>query len=500
MTKTKQYSPVLPPMSHQLEAVRRAAEAPASPSPENVFGFLMEQGTGKSQTALLEWGPMAMSGGTQDMLVVGPAGSYQNWYVDKSETQLAELKYLDPALYSRLLIYGWEGRPTSKTAKKELELFLANPGNRPRVMVMNIEALSTVKVAIEAAKTFVSQRLCYMVVDESTKIKGDSNRTDAVVEIGEEAAVRRIMTGLVTPKSPLDLFHQFRFLDWRILGYKSIYPFKARYAIQKQMEVGGRKFKVVVGYQNVEELQEKIAPYVYRVLKKDCLDLEPKVFTTRDVELTSEQVRLYKELKTNATAELSVGGRHVSSQHAMTMVMRLHQINCGYVKDEEGEEHEVPSNRVRALLDVLEEHSGKAVIWAPHLTPIRMIVKALKDEYGDDSVAEFTGQNRATRGQDEKRFLSRPECRWMVATQGAGMMGNTWVNADLVVYYANDHDLEHREQSEDRCHRKGQVNRVTYVDLIARGNPIDMKILKNLRGKIDMATTITGDAWKEWLI
>jgi SNF2 family DNA or RNA helicase len=79
------------------------------------------------------------------------------------------------------------------------------------------------------------------------------------------------------------------------------------------------------------------------------------------------------------------------------------------------------------------------------------------------------------------------------------MMGNTWVNADLVVYFANSHDHEHRDQSEDRCHRKGQRNPVTYVDLIVPGT-VDEKIVGALRKKMDIATMITGEDYRKWLI
>jgi len=79
------------------------------------------------------------------------------------------------------------------------------------------------------------------------------------------------------------------------------------------------------------------------------------------------------------------------------------------------------------------------------------------------------------------------------------MRGNTWVVADLVVYYANNYDLEQRDQSEDRAHRVGQVNRVTYVDLIVQGTR-ENKVVQNLRNKIDLATAINREGQREWLI
>ena len=144
-------------------------------------------------------------------------------------------------------------------------------------------------------------------------------------------------------------------------------------------------------------------------------------------------------------------------------------------------------------------HRDKAIIWVPWRHAHAKVVNAIRTSFGPQSVAQFHGGNRAERSEEEKRFLMDPDCRFMVATQGAGMRGNNWVVANLVVYYANNYDLEQRDQSEDRAHRKGQTERVTYVDLIAPGTN-DEKIVKNLRKKIDLSTMINGEGMREWLI
>ncbi len=53
-------------------------------------------------------------------------------------------------------------------------------------------------------------------------------------------------------------------------------------------------------------------------------------------------------------------------------------------------------------------------------------------------------------------------------------------------------------QSEDRAHRIGQKEHVTYIDLIAEGT-IDERIVKTLRGKMDVASVVMGEDLKEWL-
>jgi hypothetical protein len=469
----------------------------------------MDMGTGKSKVILDEFGEREQAGELQDLLVIAPAGCIANWYVDRGEDEPCELrKHLSPDLFERL-VYAPFRAGQGAQARDRLERMLACTG-RPRALFVNVEALSSVKAAVEVCKRFLARGGCLMAVDEATKIKNwQAARTKKVIELGELASARRIMTGLVTPRSPMDLFSQFQFLDWRILGFRSFYGFRARHAVMRQMEVGGyehrRNIRVIVGYRNLEELQKKIAPYSYRVLKDDCLDLPKKIYLPmREVVLTAQQKRMYHEMTEFATAALDKE-THVTATMVLTQRLRLDQLLCGIVKDENGVEHEIDENRTAALLEVLEEYGGeKATIWTTHDPCIRRIAAKLREEYGADAVAQFWGGNRATRDEDERRYKTDKRCRYMVATPRAGGMGNTWVVAGLNVYYNNSDDLQDRLQSEDRTHRDGLMGpggagKAVYADLCAPGT-IDMKKIKTLRAKLDMSTLITGENYREWLV
>ena len=89
--------------------------------------------------------------------------------------------------------------------------------------------------------------------------------------------------------------------------------------------------------------------------------------------------------------------------------------------------------------------------------------------------------------------------RFFVGNPQTGGYGITLTAASDVIYYSNSFDLEKRLQSEDRAHRIGQTNRVTYVDLIAP-KTVDEKIVKALRDKINIATQVLGEEIKQWLI
>jgi hypothetical protein len=503
------YVPKTTPMTHQVKALKKAYLAPARPSKDDNFAFLMDMGTGKSKVVLDEWGAGAVNDELPNLLVVAPAGSYRNWFAGKGELSKSELDvHLSDDLRERMVVNHWRSG-LGKAHRDSLAEFL-RVRDRPRALFVNIEALSSVRLAQDLVEEFLESGHCYMAVDESTTIKNaDSLRGRYITAVGKRAACRRILTGLLTPRSPLDAFGQFNFLDWRILGSQSFFGFKKRFAVTKKMLVDaeymngepvegtGRNIEVVVDFRNIDEMHERIEPYSFRVLKEECLDLEPKMFLTRDVEHTKEQAKAYNELRENATTQIARDA-YVSVDMMLQMMIRLHQINLGYVMDDEGKIHDLPENRTQEIINIIDEHTGKVVIWSPFIHRIETLERKLGKEYGPHAVAKFYGKNRGTRHEDEARFLNDPRCTIMIASQAAGGRGNTWVNANLNIYDSNNYDLEQRQQSEDRTHRKGQTRRVTYIDLMTP-DTVDYRFIHALREKYSLATQVTGEQMRAWI-
>lgn len=341
-----------------------------------------------------------------------------------------------------------------------------------------------------------------VLVHNSTCIKNDdAKRTQFIVnELGPLAYRRRILSGLPTPRSPLDIYSQFAFLDRRIIGapdYKSFFKY---HAVTRPVanQVQKRYIDVVVGYKEVEAINKRIAPFCYRVLRSDCYEVPEKDYARRDVALTLEQKRIYSDLKEYATAQLEAED-HVTVQMVITQMLRLHQVLMGHVPDDDtGAIHEVPTHRNSELVQVLREVSGKAIVWCSYDHSVNAIVHAVKKEFGRSSIARFWGGNRQTREAEEHQFKTDPRCFVMVGTPSAGRFGRDWAVANTVIYYSSTPDLDHRLQSEDRPQKIGKMDPVTYIDLIAH-DTIEEKFLKTLREKKRLADVVTGDKWKDWL-
>jgi SNF2 family DNA or RNA helicase len=479
------YVPVLPPYTHQTAALAKAEG-------KSAFAYLMGMRTGKTKTTIDEWGRMVDAGETRDLLVLAPAGVYLTWEAELKKHLPAEMQEL-------LLIKYWiSGAGAAKT--RELEWFLQRTS--PRVFLVNIEALSTVQKAREACLAFLASRQAEVVIDESTIIKDvGSKRTQFVLDkIKPLARYRRILSGLPSPKSPLDLWAQFEFLDNKILKADIFHHFKARHAITQRITLNEdeRKIDIVVGYRNVEEIYGRIEPHSSRVRLQDCYDVPKKEYITRHVEHTTEQKRIYQELKEFANAEIR-DGNYVTATLAVTRMLRLHQLNCGHLVDDDGIKQSVAENRTKALVDILRDYDGKAVIWCSYDHDVTKLVSALQHEFGEKCCARFWGGNRSTREDEEARFKGDPTCLYMVATPAAGGRGRTWAGAaDLVIYFSNSDNLEHREQSEERTQGMDKDRPVTYIDFIVPGT-VDEKIVKSMRKKMDLAAMVMGEDPREWI-
>jgi SNF2 family DNA or RNA helicase len=363
---------------------------------------------------------------------------------------------------------------------------------------MNVEAFST-KKGLEFATKFLNCHKAIMAVDESTTIKTPTaKRTKAICAIGKLAKYRRILTGSPVTKSPLDLYTQCEFLNENLLGFGSYYTFRNRYAVMRQANFGGRRVQLVGGYQRLDELSRVLKPFSDRVLKENCLDLPEKTYIERQVELTDEQTKAYSTMKSAALASLK--GKMATAPHVLTQLMRLHQITCGHLKNDDDSITEIKNNRITSLIELLEEVEGKVIIWANYVYDIKQIVAAISKKYGEDSIVQYYGAVDAeTRQKNIEKFQDpNSPARFFIGNPQTGGYGITLTAANNVVYYSNGYDLEKRLQSEDRAHRIGQKKAVTYVDLIAP-KTVDEKIRKALRKKINIATEVMGEDLREWI-
>jgi SNF2 family DNA or RNA helicase len=454
------------------------------------FGLFMEQGTGKTHVTIATMTHLYRAGKIDAVLILAPNGVHDNW----ARNELPLHCVFDEQDMLTAVWHGSDGRK----ARERWE-YAANAGTEDGLIVLmaNIEAVRT-DAFVKSLGAFVRKRRFLLVVDESTAIKNPkAEQTKAVFRIAKNAAYARILTGTPITQSPLDLWAQCRVLDELALPYPSYTAFKREFAVEQVLNFGHRSFNKVVGYQNQDRLAGLIAPFTVRILKKDCLDLPPKVYQTRYVELTPEQKRLYRDLTKQCLAQLEPGMITVTT--AITMMLRLHQITLGYVQLDDGTLQDIAHHRLDRLADLLEEGTGKTIIFVRFLEDSRRITQFLLEKKIDATFVHYDGGvTPEARHNAVNTFQNDPACQFFIATSAAAK-GLTLTAAERVIYYSQGFSLETRLQSEDRAHRIGQKKTVVYTDLVASGT-IDDKVVDALRKKTDLANSVLSRAALEQLI
>lgn len=345
--------------------------------------------------------------------------------------------------------------------------------------VVGIESMSASARVIEAAGALAGdQTMC--VVDESSFIKGHrSKRTTWIDRVGRRCRYRMILTGTPITQGVQDLFAQMRFLDEKVLGYRSFYSFAANH-----LEYSDKYPGMVVRAHNVAWLSAKMAPYVYQVTKAEALTLPPKIYETRYVRMTKEQRERYEQAKTELLGELIED--EVSSYTIFRLFTALQQIVSGFwnrrvKRDPAAGRYEdtremvtFPHDRLTLLLSVLAEipAEAKVVVWAKFVRDI----EAIRDALGG-AVALFYG-DLTPKQRDAELERWRGPVRILLATPGCGGHGLTLNEATHAIFYNNEFKYANRLQAEDRNHRIGQTRTVTYIDLVC-SDSIDERIMRS---------------------
>lgn len=458
----------VPPMGHQLVALRRA-------HPAREFALFHEMGTGKTYTAINLAAARYRRGQIDALVVICPTPIKNVWEL--------ELEKFCPIDYS-VWVFESGDQPKNWIREKREEL---------KVFIIGVESLSIKKgQSMQKLEYFNRFHRFMCVVDESSRIKNyKASRTVNVVKIGGWADFRMILTGTPVTQGLQDLFGQFLFLNAKIIDCKNYFVFRNKYCV-----MGGFQNRQILGYQFKEDLLKRIEPYVDYVTKEECLDLPPKVYADPlVVQPSSEQKAVMKQLKEEYSAEDKDKAITVST--VLERVLRFQQVIGGtFPYEEDGEYHTQPISGKNPKIDTLLEYindlpaAAKVIIWARFVPEIGYIRQALESEYGEQSVVTFYGATDSeSRKQNVERFQEDPTCRFIVSNQTVGGYGQTWTAGTFVVYYSNTFSYEDRYQSEDRAHRKGQENHVTYQD-IEMAVPQDRMILRAVRKKRDLAMEV----------
>lgn len=495
-----------------FEVQRRALEEAGDKSG---FAYFLEQGLGKTRLTWHEFHEK-VTRDLADVLVVTCPMSLRGAWVDEKN----ECGYPYPSIIAKTV------KKTLKIIDEEFALQRRRPGGkvsyRPFALIFHYEL--SMYQADELVNALIERGLrIFWALDESVRIKSHSSSVGeklyflgegkhrvhkGIIQRGpnkgkpkyvvepipgrEPVAFRRILSGTPAPQGAHDLWAQFRFI-----GTMETTPFfQWRHLFCK---MGGFMGKKVVGIKNLDVLKFKTGPFAFRAKKKDWTDLPEKLWAhPREVDLTAKQRQAYLEIMHEMVLELGED-EYITVEMAISVKNKLQQICSGWIYDNEHTVHEIvplaDNPKLQDLREFIENIQTKVLVFY-FFRPTRDYLEQLAQEMGIGYTFLESGLKMAEFEARKKEFNTNDDiqiafCQTDAVKEGHTLLGTADRPCYTTYFLENTYSLYARAQAEDRNHRHGQYNPVTYHDVVTSRE--DKAIIKALQKKGELQEALLSE-------
>ena len=435
----------LKPYEVQLKALRKA-------NLRSRYAYFLEMGLGKTAIVLAEALTLIQQNKINGLVVICPNSLKSTWFKEAEKVGAQ-----------------FSGKATWPYTVSNSESWM---------QTMNYEAVITPKGGSWLRETLGCGPVM-LVLDESIHVKNyKAKRTKSLIALAKDAAYVRILSGAPVVAGPQDLWGQLRVLDATHTNY---FAFRNHFCV-----MGGWQGKQVVGTRNEEELHTLLQSVGFRAKKSEWLDLPEKIYTTRDVEMNGEQLRVYHEMSTDFVTQVREQ-EVVTAEMVLTQMQKLQQIGSGFLMNEKSAYKIGDSNpKLTTLYEILEEITGKAIIFTFYRHSTMLLRDSLRAPY-------LMGGMKPREIEENVDQFNNGDAKHMVVQIQTGKYGHTFLGSEqhrcsTSIFYENSFSLDARLQAEDRNHRIGQDRAVVYVDLMV--TPLDRITVDALQKKQDVANAI----------
>ena len=435
-----------------------------------------DMGLGKTLSVLSYFATLRKMDGYKRLIVVCPNSLTRNW-VREATSWFPELK-------ATVL--------TGDKSEKAWTLRLLSEGAVDcDVFVVNYEAVRLPYVTPELGE-LASKERTLLCVDESQRVKNPQAKTfKALSTISPHCERRVLLSGTPTPKDVSDLWAQMKLLDGGKRFGKSFYKWLGSVAElgNEYSEFAVKKFLDFEVHEAIYRAQE----IMLRRRKERVVDLPPKTFSLREVEMSGSQLERFEEIREGLMLRMrSTSGEQFVREitNILEEYLRAVQVasNPRLIDPEWKGEPAKFLELDEIVNEVVREQGQKIVIWTNYLGNIRELV----ERYKDLGAAPFSGEvSAADRENTVRAFQNEDSPRVLVAVPAAGGVGITLTAAQTAVYIDKTWNAEHWMQSVDRIHRIGQRGTVNVISLLS--SKVDEMIHWNLRRKEQNQADVLGD-------
>lgn len=315
-----------------------------------------------------------------------------------------------------------------------------------------------------------------LVIDELTSFKSAKSERFKAMRIAVPSVKRVIgLTGTPAPNGLIDLWAQMYCIDQGARLGKSISRYRETFFETHKWNNIVARCDVKKGC--VKIIRDRIADICLSMQAKDYLQL-PKLITHKiKVELSTKTASAYakfeKEKVLEFKAEHGEEPANVLANSAAGLMNKLSQFANGAIYDDERNVHEIHSEKLDRLAEIVEAANGSSVLvfyqYKHDIPRIEAKLKGLK-------VVTYTGEGdlKQWNAGNIDVLLAHP------ASTAFGL--NMQEGGHYIVWFGTGWNLELYQQANARLHRQGQKYPVTVYQLLC-GNTVDERASAALEGK-----------------
>lgn len=391
------------------------------------------------------------------LIICGVNGLKWNWK-NEVATHSNEQAHILGERYNRGKVY------IGSTAEKhkDVKALFGTALDDKYFIITNIETMRDGAIVKDLAELCSKGIIGMIAFDECHKAKNpQSQQGKGILKLQAETMIA--MTGTPLMNNPFDLYIILKWLGYEKHTWSAFKNYHADY--------GGYGGYQIMGYRNLNELQERLDEIMLRRRKEEVLDLPEKMYIDEYVEMTPKQKQIYDEI----TQEIKMNIDQIKMvNNPLSELIRMRQAT-GYTG--------ILSSTVQesAKLDRMEElveeavSNGKKVVIFSNWTQMTDAVydRLYGGKYG---VTVITGETNDNKRQEVvNMFQTDKHCNVLIGTSGAMGTGLTLTAGTVEIFMDEPWNMALKEQCVDRCHRIGQKDNLTIYTLMCK-DTIDERI------------------------
>jgi len=330
-------------------------------------------------------------------------------------------------------------------------------------VVINHDGIKTV------TRELAAEKFDLIVVDEATCMKDvGSDRWKALKTLVLEETYLWMLTGTPAANNPVDAYGIAK-----LVNPDGVPRFANSWKDLTMYKVSMFTWVPKLGS---KELVHKAMQPAIRFDKKDCLDLPPIVYQTREIQMSPGQASYYKKMK--AELLMDAAGEQITAVNAGVLLGKLLQISAGCVYSDDGNVVDFKATtRLNEMLEVINDCPNKVLVFATFKHSFVAISEFLDKHHIKHGIIN------GSVGKDErsrliKAFQHEDEMKVLLLQPRAAAHGLTLTRASTTIWFTPVPSLELWNQANARMDRPGQVNSMTVVKLV--GSPVEQKLYKVL--------------------